>query len=148
MQIGELCSREVIVVRPEEPLAEAAREMLQQHVGAVVVVSAKDGRTRPVGIVTDRDVVCRQLERQADLFTLTVGEVMTPDPLTVDEDSGVAEAIERMSARSARRAPVVNADGELVGIVTFDDLLPVLAEQLGALAKLIGTQPQHERRRN
>ena len=148
MQIGELCSREVIVVRPEEPLAEAAREMLQQHVGAVVVVETKDGRTRPVGILTDRDVVCRQIERQADLFTLTVADVMTPDPLTVEENGGVAEAIERMSARNVRRAPVVNADGELIGIVTFDDLLPVLAEQLGALAKLIGTQPQRERRRS
>jgi CBS domain-containing protein len=118
--------------------------MNNRHIGAVVVVESRGELTRPVGIVTDRDVVNGQIDRGADLFCLTVGDVMTKDPLTLLEGSGVAEGIERLSTRGVRRAPVVNEAGDLVGIVTFDDLLPVVAEELTALARLVGTQAVRE----
>jgi CBS domain-containing protein len=146
MQVGDICSREVYMVRPDEPLAEAAKEMTHRHIGAVVVVASHGDVIRPVGIVTDRDVVRGQLQRSADLFCLSVGDVMTKMPLTVEENCGLAEAIERMSARGVRRAPVVSSSGDLVGIVTLDDLLPALAADLSTLAKLIGTQARLERR--
>ncbi len=145
VQVGEICSRIVAVVRPDEPLVEAVREMDRQHVGSIIVVAPQDGAVRPVGIVTDRDVLCRQLDRKADLFCLSVADVMTPDPLTISETSDIPTAIERMSEAGVRRAPVVDAAGNLVGIVSFDDLLPVLAEMLGALAALIGNQARRER---
>lgn len=146
MQVGEICSRDVYVVHADEPLAEAAREMSQRHIGAVVVVESRGEMTRPIGIVTDRDILCGQFDRGKDLFCLSVSEVMTRDPLTVAESTGVAEAIESMSGRAVRRAPVVDQAGNLVGIVTVDDLLPVLAGELSALAALIGTQAHRERR--
>lgn len=138
MDIGEVCSRDVYTVRGEEPLANAAREMRTRNIGSLVVVESRDAAVRPVGIVTDRDIVCGQVSRGADLFCLTVADVMTPHPLTVAETSGIAEAIGQISDRAVRRAPVVNATGGLVGIVSVDDLLPVLAKELGALAKLVG----------
>ena len=144
MQVGDICSREVYMVRSEEPLAEAVREMDKRHVGAVVVVDSQADIVRPIGIVTDRDVVRGQLVRSADLFCLSVGDVMTKTPLTVEESCGVGEAIERMSARNVRRAPVVSSTGDLVGIVTLDDLLPVVAEDLSMLARLLGTQARRE----
>jgi len=144
MEVGDVCSREVYIVRPEEPLADAAREMDRRHIGSVVVVESRDGVVRPVGIVTDRDIVCGQLDRNKELFRLTVGEVMTAGLLTFDESSDTASALKGMSARGVRRAPVVNAAGELVGIVTFDDLLPLVADELTALARLIGTQAHVE----
>lgn len=144
MQVGEICSREVYMVRPDEPLAEAVREMDKRHVGAVVVVESQADIVRPIGIVTDRDVVRGQLVRSTDLFCLSVGDVMTKTPLTVEESCGVGEAIERMSARNVRRAPVVSSAGDLVGIVTLDDLLPVVAEDLSVLAQLLGTQARRE----
>ena len=148
MQVGDICSREVYMVRPEEPLAEAVREMDKRHVGAVVVVDSQADIVRPIGIVTDRDVVRGQLARSADLFCLNVGDVMTKTPLTVEEGCGVGEAIERMSARNVRRAPVVSSTGDLVGIVTLDDLLPVVAEDLSMLAQLLGTQARREHDRS
>ena len=72
---------------------------------------------------------------------------MSGDPLTLQETCGIAEAIRQMSARGVRRAPVVSESGDLVGIVSFDDLLPVVSEQLAALAKLIGDQAQGQDRR-
>lgn len=145
MQIGEVCSREVYVVRPGDPLVDAAREMEDHHIGSIVVVEANDGLLRPVGIVTDRDIVRGQLQRGADLFRLRVADVMTRTPLTLEESCGVAEGLERLSGRRVRRAPVVSSSGDLVGIVSFDDLLPVVAEDLSALAKLVGTQADRER---
>jgi len=69
---------------------------------------------------------------------------MTRDPTTIAETDSLSQAIERLSAKGVRRAPVVNEAGDLVGIVSFDDLLPVLAEDLSALARLIGTQSRRE----
>jgi CBS domain-containing protein len=112
--------------------------MHDHDVGSIIVVDSS-GR-RPIGIVTDRDVLRGQIDRSADLFCLTVGDVMTRDPVTLPETCGVAEAVERFGARGIRRAPVINAAGDLVGIVTLDDLIPAVADGLNALARLIGSQ--------
>ena len=145
MNVGKVCRRLVYRVKAAEPLATAVAEMRRRHVGMLVVVESSPGCVRPVGIVTDRDAVCGQLNRGVDLFQLTVGEVMTPSPFTVQEDVDVTTAIRRMSAHMVRRAPVVSAAGDLVGVVSVDDLIPIVAEELNALARLLGTQAEHER---
>ena len=144
MNIGEVCSREVYIFKPEEPLANAVAEMMKRHIGAIVVVETEPERVRPVGIVTDRDVIRGQMSLKKELSSLTLREVMTSAPLTVTEASGMPEAIERMRARGVRRAPVVNDSGDLVGIVSLDDLLPLIAEELDALARLVGNQAGRE----
>lgn len=144
MDIGELCSREVYLVRRNEPVADAVREMHRRHVGTVVVVEPRGKLLFPVGIVTDRDVLRGQVARHADLFTLTVEDVMTADPLTLSETSGLAEGIGALRGRGVRRAPVVSDTGDLVGIVSIDDLLPAVAEELTLLSKLIGKQARQE----
>jgi len=75
---------------------------------------------------------------------LTVQDVMTPDPLTLGEHTGLADGLGKMRARGVRRAPVVGQTGDLVGIVSIDDLLPVVAEELNVLAKLLGRQAGRE----
>ena len=144
MNVGNLCHREVYLVKPGEPLADAAREMQRRHIGALVVVADLATPMRALGIVTDRDIVCGQFLRQADLRTLTVGDVMTRDPLTLPESASLSAAIAALRSRSVRRAPVVNEAQDVVGIVTIDDLLPAVAAELDALAKLIATQSRHE----
>lgn len=105
MNIGEVCSREVYILKADEPLANAVAEMVKRHIGAIVVVETEPDRIRPVGIVTDRDVIRGQVSLKKDLPSLTLRDVMTSAPLTVSETSGVAEAIERMKARAVRMAP-------------------------------------------
>jgi CBS domain-containing protein len=144
MNIGEACSREVYIFQAAEPLANAAAEMMKRHIGAIVVVETEPRRVRPVGIVTDRDIVRGQLSLKKDLAGLTVGEVMTREPLTVPESCAVQDALERMRTRRVRRAPVVNARGDLVGIVSLDDLLPIVADELHVLAGLVGGQASRE----
>ncbi len=144
MRIGDLCSREVYVVEPNEPLLEAVREMHRRHVGAVVVVERRDAAVRPVGIVTDRDVMRGEITRRADVFSLTVGDVMSADVLALAETCELTEGIAELRRRGVRRAPVVGEHGALIGIITLDDLLPAVAEELEGLAKLIGRQARCE----
>lgn len=141
MKISEICSHDVRMIRAEQPLAEAARRMQQYHVGALVVV---DDRAWPVGIVTDRDIVCGQFEKRADLHCLIVGDVMTRDPVTVPADGDIGQAIGTLRTWGVRRAPVINKVGELVGVVTIDDVLPVLANKLTTLGALLWQEARSE----
>ena len=147
MRIGDLCTREAYYVSSDAPLLEAVREMHRRHVGAVVVVGGGAGGAaagRPVGIVTDRDVVRAEMTRHADVFSLTVGEAMTVNPLVLEESCSLAQGINRLRHRGVRRAPVVDARGKLIGLISFDDVLPAVAESLTELAKLIGRQSRLE----
>lgn len=146
MNIGEICSREVYVARPSEPLAQAAREMCRRNVGTVVVVERQGELVRPIGIVTDRDIVRALVERAARIDELEIGNVMTWSPLALREDSEIGEAIEFLSESTIRRAPVISDTGDLIGIVSIDDLLPIISEELGALTRLIERQTRHRPR--
>jgi CBS domain-containing protein len=144
MDIGRICNREVFTISRGEPLARAAREMCERHVGMLVVTEDRPGGRLPVGVLTDRDIVRAQLRRRADLNCLSVDEAMSTQPLLVGENEALIDAIGRMRARGVRRAPVVNLTGALVGVVSIDDLLALIAEELFGLSRLVGAQPFRE----
>jgi CBS domain-containing protein len=145
MKVGDICTREVHLANARQPLADAAREMRDHHIGALVVVEPGDDKRRPIGILTDRDIVLGQLARSADLFCLTVGDVMTRNPLWVTADMSVFGAIAALNGRSVRRAPVLDRAGALIGFVTLDDLLPVIGAEVAAIGKLMGSQARREK---
>ena len=144
MPISEICNREVIVVQPNDTILEAAKLMRQHHVGDVLVVEDRGGVRVPVGIVTDRDLVVEIMAPELDQMVITVGDIMVPDLVTVKENTGVFEAIQYMRAKGVRRLPVVDGSGGLVGILTLDDLLELLAEELLALARLVKHEQKKE----
>lgn len=139
MNLEQLQSRPVYTIAPEQPLAQAAQLMLDRGLGALVVVEERDGARRPVGMLTDRDVVRGQLQHRSDLHCLLVADVMSAPAVCVSEQQNAEEAVALLRARALRRAPVVSASGALVGIVSLDDLLPAFAGELNALAELMGT---------
>jgi CBS domain-containing protein len=140
MNVGEACTRDVYIVRPHEPLLQAIHEMRKRNVGCVIVVERRDERVVPVGILTDRDIVGALPEKAEVLETASVAEGMTGHPLTLLEDESIVDAMARLRQRGVRRAPVVAASGELAGIVSADDLLGIVAEQLSSLARLVERQ--------
>ncbi|MFO7579907.1 CBS domain-containing protein [Nitrosomonas halophila] len=144
MAIGEICRREVVIIKPKETVLEAAKLMRQHHVGNVLVVSEDDSHRVPVGIVTDRDLVVEIIAPELDPSTITVGDIMAPDLVTIQENAGIFEALQFMRAKGVRRLPVVDKDGKLAGIVTLDDLLALLSEELDALSKLIALEQRKE----
>lgn len=144
MPIGEICNREVVITRVEDSVLLAAKLMRKHHVGDVLVVHQSNGSCIPVGIITDRDLVVEILAPEIDPTTLTVGDIMASELATVKEDIGVFEAIRFMRIKGVRRLPVVDNDGNLVGVVTLDDLLELLVEELGLLVKLIVHEQKKE----
>jgi CBS domain-containing protein len=95
-------------------------------------------------MVTDRDIAVGIVAKGLDPETLSVEEVMTPELFAVQESAGVSETIELMRSRGVRRLPVCDAAGALVGLVSADDLIDLLAEELNALARMISREQRRE----
>jgi CBS domain-containing protein len=144
MPVGEICNRDVVIAEKSLPVSEAARLMREHHVGDLVVVEQHEGCSQPVGIVTDRDVVVEVVAAGVNPEALKVGDIMGPDMATVRESEGLFEAVRYMRDKGVRRMPVVDSAGSLVGILTLDDLLGLLAEELTELAKLVSHERQRE----
>ncbi len=145
MPIGEICSREVVFVRRDESIVQAAQLMREHHVGDVIVVDERDGTRVPVGILTDRDIVVEIVAKAVDPGAVTVADAMSAEVTMARESDGVYETIEHMREKGVRRLPVVNAKGALVGLVSLDDLLDLLGDEIGSLAKLVSREQKHER---
>jgi len=146
MTVDAVCTRDVATVRPSDALLDVARVMRDRHVGDVVVVGDGEGR-RPIGILTDRDIVVGIVAVTPDkLEMLRVEDVMNRELATVKSSAALDAALRTMRERGVRRLPVVGADGRLAGIVTFDDLVAALARELGDLATVVVRERQREER--
>ncbi len=145
MPIGEICKREVVVAQREDTVLQAAKLMRQHHVGDVMVVDdGGEGKRVPVGIVTDRDLVVEVIAPELNTNAITVGDIMVTDFAIVKENTGIFESIQYMRVKGVRRLPVVDDNNMLIGIVTLDDLLALLSEELDALVKLVAHEQQKE----
>ena len=145
MKVREFCSRTVAVIGPDATLREAALLMRDAHVGALVVTERKAGVTRPVGVITDRDIVVAVVAVPgARPEGIRVRDVMSPHLLLAREDDGLAEIVKAMREGGVRRLPVAAADGSLFGIVTLDDVLRVLGGELGNLALALSRGREQE----
>ncbi len=147
MLVSEFCNREVVIVDRATTILEAAKLMRSEHVGDLVVTDERNGRQVPVGILTDRDMVVELLAEEIELDKVSVGDAMSYELLSVNEQDGLQETIVKMSDRGVRRLPVVDDAGTLVGIVTVDDLIELIAEQLTDLVRLVGNELVGERTR-
>ncbi len=147
MKASEFCNREVVVVVREATIADAARLMRELHVGSVIVVDADEDCKRPVGILTDRDIVVEFMATDSSPDDVIVGDAMSDKLITVDESAELFETIELMRSHGVRRIPVVDDRDCLVGLVTSDDAVELIAEELTDLVKLIALQQRSEARR-
>jgi signal-transduction protein with cAMP-binding, CBS, and nucleotidyltransferase domain len=123
MKVRDLITRPAVTCGRNATLPEIAREMHENNVGSVVVV---DKDTKPIGIITDRDIVVRALARGLPMTT-TADTVMTHSVARVHWDSDADTALHQMSLWACRRIPVVNDAGQLAGVVTLDDLTVEMA---------------------
>jgi CBS domain-containing protein len=137
MQVGEICTREVICADTETTITAAAKLMRQYHIGDVIVTREEQGRRVPLGIVTDRDVVIGVIAPELNPNTLTVGDIMSTSLITAIENEDVFDAVQRMRNKGVRRIPIVQEDGGLIGILSIDDVIEILSEEMNQLARLI-----------
>jgi CBS domain-containing protein len=144
MSAGEYCNRDVVVVAKADTVQEAINLMRQYHVGSVVVVEETGDKPRPVGILTDRDILIEILAEDVELDAVTIGDVMSYELVTVKDDSPLLDAVSIMKDKGVRRLPVVNDTGGLEGILIVDDVIELLAEELSNITKLISNEQRQE----
>ncbi|MDX1776547.1 MAG: CBS domain-containing protein [Desulfobulbales bacterium] len=136
MTVGKFCNRDVIIANENSTIVEVAKLMRHHHVGDVVIVSTNGGRVKPIGILTDRDIVIELLACDVPLDAVVAGDIMSYELVTAKEWDSICDVLQRMRAKGIRRVPVVNAADELVGILSINDLLELFAEELNLLAKV------------
>jgi CBS domain-containing protein len=140
MSVGRICTREVDTVGPTESSADAARRMRERQVGTLVVV---DDRAQPMGLVTDRDIAMRVVATGREAAQTPVVEIMTPMPTAVLDDTSIESALGHMRVGRMRRLPVVSGAGALIGIVTLDDILALIAEEFSLIGGLLEREAPH-----
>lgn len=145
MSIGEFCTRNVVVAEKKMGIVELAQLMRQYHVGDVVIVERGVDRMLPLGIVTDRDIVVEVVAAEVDLEAITAGDLMSTELITGKQQDGLWDTLQLMRSQGIRRLPVVNDEEFLEGILTVDDLIELLAEELVVLTKIIGRGQQYEK---
>jgi len=137
MGVVKCCREQVVAVSPDTPTTDIARTMGDKNVGSVVVIS---GDSKPLGILTDRDLVTRVLAQEKNPGEVRAEEIMTRDVVTFQDSMGIYEAIQKMTDVGIRRMPIVDDGGRLIGIVTMDDIVRMLGEEMAAIAKNIEKQ--------
>ena len=136
MTVGKFCNREVIIAEKDSSVVEVAKLMRSHHVGDVVIVATSGDRTKPIGILTDRDIVIEIIAADVPLDSVSAGDVMSYELVTAKEGDSIWDTLQHMRAKGIRRVPVVNDAEELQGILSIDDLLELFAEELNLLAKV------------
>lgn len=134
MSVERICNRKVVIASRGETVREGARRMEARNVGSLIVL---DRDERPAGILTDRDIALRCVAADLDADDTTIGDIMTSPVETVPADTPVEEALRMMNAAAARRLPVVDGEGRLIGILALDDVLELLVDETASIGQLL-----------
>lgn len=135
MKVKAAMHRGVEWCAPDTPIMEIARLFREKDIGAIPIGE----NDRLVGMLTDRDIVCRGLAEGRDLASMTAGDVMTRDIVYCWEDDDIEDAVHLMEERQVRRVPVLNSDKRMTGMLSMGDIShaanPELCREfLGAVA--------------
>jgi CBS domain-containing protein len=137
MGLVKCCRDQVVAVSPDTSAMDVARVMGEKNVGSVVVVKEGD---RPAGIITDRDLAIRVMAEGKKPAEVRAEDVMSRNVITFQDSMGIYEALQKMTDEGIRRMPIVDASGRLIGIITMDDMVRMLGEEMAAIARNIEKQ--------
>jgi CBS domain-containing protein len=133
--VRELMAEPVVTVTADATITEAARMMRDADIGDVIVVK----KTKPVGVLTDRDIVVRGVAENRTPGTVTAGEICTTDVVSVAPDAEISQAIALMRRAAVRRLPVTEM-GELVGVLSLGELA-IERDETSVLADISSAEP-------
>ncbi len=136
MSISTLCNKEVICVEVGTSIEQVGKLMEQKNIGCVVAID----NTKPCGLITDRDILIRVINKGLSPKDTYVNDVMSELVMTLDEDMGLHEALEKVKGMSVRRFPVTDKNGDLKGIVTLDDIIYLLGKEMYDVASIIKSE--------
>jgi CBS domain-containing protein len=147
MNVGDICVRNVVTVGEFDDLSKAAELMRERHVGYLIVVGPEVGESgfAPIGVLTDRDIVIGVVAKNTDPRALRVGDLMTRQPVVVDENASLGQALREMRRIGVRRIPVVGRRGLLTGVLSLDNILSAISEELLDVAGSVRNEIRTER---
>jgi predicted transcriptional regulator len=144
MKVGDYCKRAVISINAGADVAAAARLMRDEHVGFLVVYADEDELRKPVGVLTDRDLVLAVLARDITPSTITVQDMMSRQPLVAEEQDELCDMLHAMRMAGIRRMPVIDMRGALIGIMAIDDAIDVVTSLMCDIAGSIRSEQRRE----
>jgi len=133
MSLQEFCQRRVVTISPRSSVADACQLMAQNNIGCMVV--QEDGKL--CGILTDRDIALKVAGETKDSRQTKVGEVMTPNPVAISVDKNLHELTRFMHTNHVRRVPIIDGGNKVLGIVTLDDLIAMLSDEMFEIGKTV-----------
>lgn len=145
MNAGELCNRNAVVADASSTIPQIAQLMREFHVGSVIITKDSSGLRKPIGIITDRDIVIEMIAKDLPVDSCNAGDMMSYQLVTARENEDVWEVMEEMRSKGIRRIPIVDHRDALVGILAADDLIEYVRDQLDELAGLLGREQNKEK---
>lgn len=131
--LESLATKIVVTATPETTATRAAQMMRAHHVGSLVVLDGSSDSGKPVGIVTDRDLVLAVMAEELDPALFTVGDVMAVELVTAPAGASLMDATQQMRDHRVRRLIVLDEAGRVVGIAALEDLLEAMTHEFGEL---------------
>lgn len=142
--LSDIATPIVVTASPETTSAQAARLMRQHHVGSLIVVDQQSASGKPLGILTDRDLVLAVMAEGLDPALFTVGDVMSTELVTASAGAGLLEATELLNRHRVRRLIVTDDAGRVVGVASLEDLLEALVREFGDLVQALRSARDRE----
>jgi CBS domain-containing protein len=147
MLLEKIGTKNVVTVSATSTIEEASKIMRECHVGDLVVTQKTGNRIRPVGIITDRDIVVSVCAFGVAPWNANVGDIMIAPFVMASIADSMDHILNLMQEHGVKRIPLENAEGDLVGIVSSDDLTRYLASELNVIGKILPRQKEMEARR-
>jgi CBS domain-containing protein len=136
MELAGLCQRPLVTLGASASLQDAAALMCDEHVGALVITDASEP-SHVIGVVTDRDLALRVLGQRSRSVDLTIGHLVQSPPVAVRGSDSVPDALAAMERAGVRRLLVLDGENQVLGLLSSDDLVDVIAGELETLARAL-----------
>jgi CBS domain-containing protein len=138
MKISEICRSDVVSIDQNASAAEAAKIMKRSRIGSLIAI--EEGSNKPIGIITDRDIVLKVIAEGKDPSSVKIAEFMSKNLYMENQDTDIAEVISMMKEKGIRRVPIIDDESRLCGIVSLDDLCLMVDKEQDNIADIIRKQ--------
>ena len=146
MKVSAVCKRGAISIASTESISAAAQLMRERHVGFLIVYRPGDELRRPICVLTDRDIVVEVTANKVDPEALTVGDLMTREPVVANETEDLSDVLQGMRMAGVRRVPVVDIRNALVGVIAIDDAFDIITGFMCDITGSVKNEQRVERR--
>jgi CBS domain-containing protein len=142
-------TKEVKTAKESQTVKAAAKIMIEKDIGSLVIVKGTEP-DRPVGIITERDLVRVVGTTDTSTLQMPVRDIMSKPVVTIEASSSIKDAIQSMELNNFRRLPVVDREKKMVGIVTDKDIFKVIMKSQALITSMSGSlsveyRPVYER---